>query len=376
MESTKRNYYDDLQKTAKPLDDWLILMRMKEDGHWFWRALKGPVKMIINVFKKVKVAAIIKSIATSTLPVVVGALSWLSNLALWESIGIGAAAAVAVYVICIFKYLSLMCTPGADEFHIGYFKKKRKAEYDRYWSRTVDTDFTFEGLHKFLGSVFGFAGSEKMHYEKQLEMLIEVKDKEIAEYKAELAEYEEDIKDFAEQQEQSDLTLEYITDVLKDLNVTLFRMANGIMDFNDLGIVAGLTIYEYSDELLHKVADVRTSGVSPQTIHIEDPRYKDFSIVQMVHSSDRSPKMMEVRPGYHLITNRMRMHNHVTWYITFHVDAVRNPKALSLLLPSDMIEIREIYRMFHALCLILQRRELSAKDGVQDELTGSRREST
>lgn len=69
-------------------------------------------------------------------------------------------------------------------------------------------------------------------------------------------------------------------------------------------------------------------------------------------------------PGRTVASYRMRVFDE-TWIWNFHFDD-SNDKALMLTLSDDIIEIREVYRLVHAFCLVLRKLEIDGKEGIHD----------
>ncbi|RED75956.1 hypothetical protein [Cohnella phaseoli] len=362
MEQVKKNYHAALT-TLKDLDPLLkVLTRNKEEGHWFWIAVVAPIKALGRLVKRLNIAALLKAVSGISIPVAgvagAGVISAENHLPVWATIVIVTVTGVGVYYLLMIPHINKMIIPGNPEFHLGLFKKKRREEYERYWERIMSlSDFNFEGLQDFVGSVFGVQTIELSRLIQRLEAEIAEKDLQNKSFEANLVEYEQEIKLFAQQQEKADAALAYVSEVIKELNITLYRFVNKRMSFSDLAFISGITIYRQKDDWLYKIADERTTGVSPNILDINDSVYENYSMIAAVRAEVDKPHWVNPYPGHYVVSNRMRMMEGEVWLLNFHFDEKRNEKALSLLLPSDMIEIREIYRMFHVLCLILQQNE-------------------
>jgi patatin-like phospholipase/acyl hydrolase len=102
---------------------------------------------------------------------------------------------------------------------------------------------------------------------------------------------------------------------------------------------------------LFQIEDVGTSGSSPDEIDLSDPKYSSYGVVKVIKDDIIQPYYNEPYEGQVVISYKMRIDQSGTWVFNFHLND-SNTRALKLLVHNDIIESKEIYRLFHALCLL------------------------
>lgn len=166
--------------------------------------------------------------------------------------------------------------------------------------------------------------------------------------------------------------IQYLIELLGDINVILYRMNNKDLDYKDLTrLLPGITIYKQVGQRLELIADEGTTGASPDTIYLDDANFEHWATVIAAKTNETKPVSNEPRPGYHVISYRMKMgitHSEI-WFLNLHINKQLNQKAWHLALNDGIIENNEVYRLLHALCLLIYNQRL--KGAVQDENTGT-----
>ncbi|WP_132746397.1 hypothetical protein [Scopulibacillus darangshiensis] len=153
--------------------------------------------------------------------------------------------------------------------------------------------------------------------------------------------------------------------MLEKINVILFRIENELFSFSDLNFLTGFTIYEIDGNVLRKIpnADHGTTGASKDVIPLDDGKYENYASVRLAKEKDKTkytlPLQQEVRNGYYIVSYRMNMgiDPNKIWIFNFHVNSETNEMAWNLLQNDDILNVSEVYRLFHALCLIILRNE-------------------
>jgi hypothetical protein len=152
------------------------------------------------------------------------------------------------------------------------------------------------------------------------------------------------------------LTLKYLIEFIKNTNTALYRMQNNRFSVADLVnmVGTGITIYEVveqeSGEVLHKIYDEGTSGASPQIITLDQPLAAAKVVVEgntEKHITD------EPSEGRFVVSRLFKMGYNKLWVINFHPDSSQE-KALLLTIPNEELNTREIMRVIHSLCLLMQ----------------------
>lgn len=369
MKDTKRNYHASLSQLRDDLDPLLKLMKDKENlDSWLWQALWGPVKSVIGLFKQAKGLSKLSLAGVASIPFVgtsvAGVIANFSQAAIWQIVLLCAVVFSVIYGFYVQAYIGKMISPGNKEFHLGLFKRMRKAEYERYWERIVNSDdFTFAGLNDFVSSVFGIHSEEENQFVQHLKDQVAELKSELQVYESQFQEYDHIFKDLTDAKLESDMAIHYLMELIKDLNITLYRFANGRMSFSDLAFITGFTIYENRGDHLIKVADERTTATSPDVIYLDDPDYEDYAVVNAAQNIDSDYYLNSPYPGHFVLAHTLKMWGNKVWHIAFHIDE-KNKKALFLTLENDTIEIREMYRIFHVLCLILYSKIMRNEGGV------------
>lgn len=125
------------------------------------------------------------------------------------------------------------------------------------------------------------------------------------------------------------------------------------MDF-----VTGFTLYRKVDNTLELILDKGTSGRNrPLDLDVDT----HFAAVAAVKDENEQAHYNNPYPGRHLVAFRMNMLEGETWVWCFHFDD-DDERALSLILGNGIIETRQIRRVIHAFCLILQKRTIAQKE--------------
>ncbi|XRD24513.1 hypothetical protein AABM34_20245 [Lysinibacillus fusiformis] len=214
-------------------------------------------------------------------------------------------------------------------------------------------DFSFKGLY------------DEVVTHNPTEAELEMRNNMIEEQKAAHKEYVKYAENLLEEAKKQNIDLieqaSLVTDLLKELINILYQFVNGEYEIYQFKIISGFTIYEKenSGDQLLKIADIGTSGVSPNIINIPSEITDGNQAVlrALLPKKDRYEIVYD-RPYKNrlVISYSMEMNHERTWIFNFHVDD-NNTEALFYLLSDDILDVRETYRLVHALCLMLQQKK-------------------
>jgi hypothetical protein len=377
---TETNYHNSLSVLYPIMDSIIhVFRKQKNEGKleqsWIAALAVLPIKNIADTQKTLD--AILKAIV-AIFPLLIGTtlLSYLSTL--WTSNKIivsltGAAAFIITYVLLLLiRYLPKMLDVRSKYFHLGAYRDRRPREFEIFINAFNDNDFSFEGLFHFVNGVLTHQEDES----KAIEALIRHFESERGEYKQRIHdldvkhqnainEYQALLDDINTETIELEQVTNYLTEFLSEINIILFRINNNQFSISDLRFLTGFTIYELEKDKLIKLpnGDHGTTGASVSEILIRSSKFKDYSAVKVLNEKDSLPVYQEVRPGYIIVSYKMKMGigNKKVWVFNFHVNTALNEKAWNLLLNDDILNTSEVYRVFHALCLLLVKQGFGAE---------------
>lgn len=365
---TKNNYHSFLGDLKATFDPIFRNARTQDSSEWRKKAWLGPLKSFIGMFKS---AGTLGKISWGTLPFIGPALviagGILASVKAWLIAVLALLLVFGMYWILVSRHTKKMATMGDPHFHIGAFKAKRPQEY-KLWKPFLDKSGpTFGGLYDFMMPIFNPNNGDDIRtvieYTKgQVEAMQTEKDEILttrAYLEREVGRYERAVG--------------YLVDLVKSINKSLYRYANDCMNFYELDFVCAYTIYRVEEGIIRKIHDKGTTGASPTEIALTEENTRKYAAVYvaMLPSEEDAFSYNNPYPGRTVAAYRMKVYGE-TWIWNFHFDD-SNDKALSLTLSNDIIEIREVYRLVQAFCLLLQKREIEGKEGIQDGNAKSQR---
>ncbi|KZV13681.1 nucleoprotein TPR-like [Dorcoceras hygrometricum] len=369
--STKNDfqeYYGFLYQIKDDLDPLLKKMRSQRDEKWVGKAWIGPVKQIAGYVKHFKVLSTIK---WASLPLIGQAIIVLGGVfkvvPVWLIFVISPIFLFLIYFFYVGRYINKMATVGRPEFHLGALKSKRPAEYKIWNSLLQKESFTFgnlyEVMHAYINPPKDSSVESVLHYSMGHESALM---DTIEELKNRLEDYEDYIEDMNADLENAEQSIEYLVQLQKDINTNLYRMVNDIMDFDDLRIITPFTVYEVDGNYLRKIKDVGTSGGSLKEIDMTLSQGKEYAAVTAAKSGTFIQAFeSNPYPGRTVVSFAMNMLQGQKWIWCFHFDE-SNKRALSLTKSNDIIEVRQIRRLIHAFCLLIQKRMILEKEAAED----------
>lgn len=375
--NTEVNYHNTLSDFSVVFDEVIKLFQEQyNDGkleqNWKWTLLLLPIKNIASFSSVVK---IITSIMKLLLPLIGGTVLatfltsfWIDNQILFLGIGIVSFIVTYLILLQVFYLPKMLNIKDQKNFHIAAYRDKRYQEFTLFKRAFLFRDFSFKSLHDYVNGVLTYQEKES----KSVIRLIEDFDKQRADYKQQLEdldlkhnaainEYKQVLNKVNNDYKEQEKVTNYLIEFLSHINVILFRIENGLFSLSDLDFLTGITIYEKSGESLRKVpnGDHGTTGASRAVIPLNDSKFDHYSAVRAVIEKSDVPIFQRVRDGYIIVSYRMKMdlEGHKVWVFNFHVNTDTNEKEWNLLLNNDILSISEVYRLFHALCLLILKSE-------------------
>ncbi|MFD1130714.1 hypothetical protein [Paenibacillus sp. PDC88] len=367
-EDTKFNYHSFIGDLKSTFDPILRESRTQDPQDWIKVAFLGPVKSFRSILKT---ASTLGKIGWSTLPVIgpilviVGGV--ISSAPIWLITVLILVVVLGVYGLLVFLHTGKMATMGNPHFHVGAFKAKRPSEY-KLWKPFLEKNGpTFEGLYHFITPILNPNNGA------DLNKVIDYARWHVESMQSEKDQYR-DTRDYLQKEViRYEKAVGYLVDLVKDINKSLYRYVNDCMNYYELDFVSAYTIYRVEDGQIRKLHDKGTTGASPDVIPLTEDNARKYAAVYvaMLPEEEDGLSYNNPFPGRTVTAYRMKVYGE-TWIWSFHFDD-SNGKALSLTLSNDTIEIRDIYRLVHAFCLLLQKQENVDKEGIPDGIAESQR---
>ncbi|WP_282156009.1 hypothetical protein [Cytobacillus gottheilii] len=276
------------------------------------------------------------------------------------------------YVITILIYFPTILKYNSDHFHLGAYRVWRRQEYNLFQGAFLDApeDFYFKGIYDYVtrsGEISqlvdkrlgDFLQNERANYKSEIRSLKDQLEQSNdnakhmnTEFKSVIADHQQFLDQLMVENKETLLELGYLIQLLKDINMLLFRKFNGKFTRKDLNILTGFTLYELQGNKLVLIEDVQTSGASPKVIPLDDPKYKDYGAVRVIKDKDNhTPYINEPYPEHMIVSYSYNIDHKAIWVYNFHFD-MTDERILKLLVGNGTIDSREIYRLVHALCLL------------------------
>ncbi|MCU6793321.1 hypothetical protein OB236_14500 [Paenibacillus sp. WQ 127069] len=355
-EEIQKNYHSYLTDIKDLFDPVIEKMRSQKNEEWRGQAWLAPINQIIGLAKHFKLLTFAKGFLFPLMaPAIVVLTGWYNSLPLSYIIGISIVILFATYYILVQRHIAKMATLGHPEFHVEALKATRPEEY-KLWSHFIQKDdFSFNGLASSVNSLLGPRTDNSIH---TLEAMI-------IDEKRQNKEHQIFIASLTSEVDKSDASINYLVSIITEINANLYRLTNDVLDFSDLRFVTPFTIYALNNNMLRKIKDVGTSGGSPKQIDLSIPRDPEYAVVTAVKSATNAAFADTPYPGRLVVAFSMRMLKGEKWVWCFHFDD-SDERALSLVLSNDTIESRQIRRLVHVFCLILQKHMIATKEATQD----------
>lgn len=358
-EEIKVNYHSFLGE-LRVFDPILSKMR-NQDLKWRGQAWAGPAKLFRGA---VRSASLLGKIGWGSIPVVgpglIAAGGYVASLPLWMIIVTPILLMFFVYWILVIRCTGQMASIGHPNFHVGCFKAKRPKEYQLWAPFFKNHNASFEGLYAFLTPIL------TAHHGDNMNALIEYTRGQVDAMQTDVQKYRSDRDYLQAEVERYVRALSYLVDLIKATNKSLYRLVNDCMNFYELDFVCAYTIYEVDGDVIRKIHDKGTTGVSPSIIALTEEnaeKYAAVNVAMQEEDEEDGPTYNNPFPGRTVVSYRMKMLAGEVWIWNFHFDD-SNDRALNLTLSNDIIEIREVYRLIHSFCLILQKRDIVNREGI------------
>lgn len=378
-----KNYHSRLLDISKRLDH--VIERLKSSyidekySNWVIWLLLAPFRDLAKIkdiqqgmmrFSSVLLAFIpIVSTGTGTF-----VLEGMDIPAYFKPVITGAAG----YLFSLAFYFPQLLNFKSEHFHTGAYRIWRRQEYDIFRTAFLDNknDFYFKGLYDYVtkaGEVYqmvdrrlsDYLQNERTNYKSEIRNLQEQLDLVNKNAEQITKDFQDFTDDLIEERDELFVELEYLIQLLKDVNMLLFRMFNGEFNRGDLDVLTGFTLYELREDKLCLIKDRKTSGASPKEISLHDPKYAHYGTVRVILDNSRSkPYINTSYTGHVVVSFRLNMDNKGVWVYNFHFDE-SDHRSWKLLVENGNIDSREIYRLIHALCLLsLDEHYFSDKEAV------------
>lgn len=381
---TTTNYHNSLNYLSKNFDYIIeIFQKQKSEGklqqNWRVQLLIAVVKDVMSTKGVEKLKTLGKFIASLI------AAPWLTTflLTFWTSspywfVGVGILTfLITYYVTAVIFYLPKMLdTTNKKMFHLAAYRDKRPNEFDLFSRAFIYHDFSFTGLEKYVNTIL----SKQDEDSQMVTQLTNTFDREVSIYREQIEKTEEKYKGAIEELERNNAQTEkefnqledmqsFLIYFLDNINVLLYRLTNNKLSLSDLSFLTGFTIYEEREDKLVKIpnGDHGTTGASLDEISFTDSKFQNYSSVLVSINKETASRYQKIRQGYIIVSYRMKMDKtgEKYWIYNFHVNTNNNKRAWNLLLNDDIINTEEIYRLFHAFCLIIYNQKFGA-EGIND----------
>ncbi|MCW3793922.1 hypothetical protein OM416_20215 [Paenibacillus sp. LS1] len=358
----RENYHSFLSETAHSLDPILRKMRYQDKNNWRMIAWTSPIKKLPRLLSATgKLSKTIWGLLSTGGTGVTVFLGFVRDWPIWLICSLVLGILFLVYYLMVTSYMSKMLSIASDEFHVGAYKAKRPNEYLVWSPLTKGHNATYTGLY----DVFTLISNAQSG--KELQEALKLVNDHAVNLKDSNDQFLAEREYFFDELEKQEQAISYLIGLIKDTNKTLYRMVNDCLDYYEFDFVSAFTIYEVQGDKLKKIFDKGTSGNSPQYIALTKENASRWSGVDVALNPTEGPKYNNPYPGRTIVSIHMKMLNEVQWIWNFHMDD-SNDRALILTLGSDIIEVREVYRLVHAFCLILQKELLKEEGTLHDRI--------
>ncbi|WP_416826102.1 hypothetical protein [Ectobacillus polymachus] len=339
------NFRQDLLELSKDWDTvFSILKKSYSDeklGNWI-------VALFLYVLSDVKSFKTLPKLIPSIIGILVSSgVMIIHNQMLVKSL-------IALFIFIIFfsfnlyLYLRKMLNFNEEKyFHIGAYRVFRKSEYNGFIKYIPSRDFSFKGLYDEI--IYNIPEAKELEVKKA-----QIKDMKVI--------HEEYVKNSTEDQnklllqiKEHNAQISMIVKLLKDINTALYQMTNECFDSSSLLFITGFTIHEKRDNKLIKIMDRGTTGKTLKEYDIPDTiTEKSDAVLRALSTKERYTPQIDIPYKNHFIMSfKMRMAHDKIWVFNFQSD-YDDDRALFFLMNNDMLDTREVFRLIHALCLILQ----------------------
>ncbi|MFB5268211.1 hypothetical protein ACE41H_15700 [Paenibacillus enshidis] len=374
LEDAKFNYHGVLGQFKDDFDAVIKKMRDQMNHRQEWKK-KSYTETIKNLAGNFKYATVLSKLKLSALPIIGGGLTWMVAYVKaqpWWAIGLCVAGVVILFLLSIYyfqvkKYQQRMATIHDPAFHLGALEALRPKEYE-FWERFIGFDyagFSFNGLYDALASnmtdaaLSHVAGIAKGSIQT-LQDVIEAQESDIEVYKASISVYEGEISEYEK-------AVSHLVKLLKSVNTNVYRLVNQRLSLHDLDFILPFTIYWIDGDKLRLIMDKGTSGASKETLSINDSNELRYAaVVAALNPSKEGIIKHTPYPGRNILAFTMRMQYDEYWVWSFHYDDDDYVATLFLNDENGIIESKEIRRLIHAFCLVLQSHRVNLKEDGHD----------
>lgn len=386
-----KNYHSRLLELSKVFDD--VIKEIKDShidekySNWFLWLLGSPLrdlkglgevsKGLRNVFDSVPLLSLFPIISIGIAPL----LPSFEHMNFIESAIISF---LISYVLILPLYFKKLIQFKSGHFHTGAYRRFRRQEYNLFKASLLDnkSDFYFRGLYDYIGIINAnhhefekiysmieqrlerYLQSERHQLETKVSLLKDRLNRKGKELDETYNEYDRFIDSLLIEREELVEGIDFVIDLIKDINTVLFRIKNRLFSTKDLNLVSGFTLYELQGSNLVKLEDVGTTGSTPKILPLNSKR--NWGALETIKSKEDKPVINTPYQNHTVVSYKMKMgiSTEKVWVYNFHFDT-DNKKAKHLLVKDDIIESREVYRLIHALCLLSQGNHLNNREAAE-----------
>lgn len=287
------------------------------------------------------------------------------------------------YLFTLFFYYRKILQFDSGHFHTGAYRKFRNQEYQLFRAAFLDdkNDFYFKGLYDYLDAILqrgenfdslittvdtrldNYLQNERVDYKKQVAILEDKLNQTEQSVRELTDDYDAMIDELIKDRDQLMEGAVYVIQLIKDINILLYRIKNKLFSTKDLNLVSGFTLYEKDGEVMRRIEDVGTTGISPIEIPLDSQKYSEWGVLKVINEDLKTPFVNDPYSNHSIVSYQMKMDYGRRWVFNFHFDK-SDLKSYHLLINDDIIESREVYRLIHALCLLSQDNQLFPKEAA------------
>jgi len=133
-------------------------------------------------------------------------------------------------------------------------------------------------------------------------------------------------------------------------------MKNQKFSLNDLTVLSGFTLYRLNrdKQQLEQIGEAGTSGATKKVIELEGNDH--LGVVEVLDDKYDwfTPAINEPYENRVILSFKLIMSDGESWVYNFHFDKEDDDPAFNLLVNSGIIDSREVLRLIHAFCLLLE----------------------
>lgn len=365
-----------LERIAEGLDQASKTMRSSETDsklkvrNWILAWFSIPIHSLVDLkglFKGIKSLNISPALPILAGTVLLPVASFIVDMKWYILCGWGVL--IGYLISFIFIAPRSMCDFSSGYFRIGAYSLFRNQEYEIFKQSLVHgDDFYFSSIPKQLQFIINkdenlaaihsridtFLSLEKAELAHKVKVLEEKYAEREKEHKQAVQDYDKEATRLLKANNEVHKAMGYVVEFLKSSRLAISRKSNKKLSIADLAnmLGAGISIYVMREDHIELKGEEQTAGNLPKIIRFEDEKYKNSSFI-VAALNKAGEAWDEIDSDYFIISRRFPMNNDEMWVISFHLDT-GSEKALFLTVGNDILETKEVYKMIHSLCLLLE----------------------